>query len=132
MTLLDSNVLIHYLRGMEPLASRVKAASPSELAVPAIVTYALEHGTLKSGGARRRAVLADILADLREIPFDGDSARSAARIRVELERRGETIGPLDLLIAGTAVSRGATLITNNTAEFGKIRHLRLQDWSKVW
>jgi tRNA(fMet)-specific endonuclease VapC len=129
LTLLDSNVLIHYLRGVEPVTSRMKAASPAELAVPAVVAYELEYGTLKAGGARRRKMLSQVVGDLEEVPFDGAAARAAAQIRVELEARGQTIGPLDLLIAGTAVSRRATLVTNNTAEFRKVPGLRIQDWT---
>ena len=75
-------------------------------------------------------MLADVLGHLNEVAFDGAAARAAAEIRVDLERAGETIGPLDLLIAGTALSRGATLVTNNGAEFERVRGLRLIDWSR--
>jgi tRNA(fMet)-specific endonuclease VapC len=34
------------------------------------------------------------------------------------------------MIAGTAVSRGATLVTNNTKEFSRVKGLRLADWTK--
>jgi tRNA(fMet)-specific endonuclease VapC len=71
-----------------------------------------------------------MLANLKEISFDGEAARESARIRVDLERRGLVIGPLDLLIAGTAASRGATLATNNTREFSRIKGLRLEDWTR--
>jgi tRNA(fMet)-specific endonuclease VapC len=64
---------------------------------------------------------------MKEIPFDSEAARESARTRVELERRGIVIGPLDLLIAGTALSRGATLATNNTREFSRIKGWRLED-----
>jgi tRNA(fMet)-specific endonuclease VapC len=70
-----------------------------------------------------------MLDNLEEVPFDRNAAREAARIRLELERRGIGIGPLDLLIAGTVLSRGATLATNNTREFSRIKGLRLQDWT---
>jgi tRNA(fMet)-specific endonuclease VapC len=70
-----------------------------------------------------------MLERLREVPFDREAARESARIRLELERRGNIIGPLDLLIAGTVLSRGATLATNNTREFSRIRGLRLEDWT---
>jgi len=47
------------------------------------------------------------LAHIQHLPFDSAAAIAAARIRVELEKQGSTIRPLDLPIAGTAVSRGA-------------------------
>jgi tRNA(fMet)-specific endonuclease VapC len=36
---------------------------------------------------------------------------------------------MDLLIAGTALSRGAVLVTNNTKEFSRVKGLRLADWT---
>jgi hypothetical protein len=41
------------------------------------------------------------------------------------------IGPLDLLITGTALSRGAVLVTNNTKEFSWVKGLRLADWTRL-
>jgi len=93
-----------------------------------VVAYELEYGTLKIASPQRRKILAGMLDGLEEVPFDRDAAREAARVRVELERHGRIIGPLDLLIAGTALSRGATLATNNTREFSRIKGLRLEDW----
>jgi tRNA(fMet)-specific endonuclease VapC len=67
-------------------------------------------------------------AGSEKVPFDHTAAREAARIRVELERQGVVIGPMDLPIAGTAVSRGAILVTKNSKEFSRVRGLRLDDW----
>jgi tRNA(fMet)-specific endonuclease VapC len=129
LTLLDSNILIHCLKGHKPAASRFRAASPSEIAIPCIVAYELEYGTLKAESAKRRGILSAMLDRLEEVPFDRSAARESARIRLELERRGIAIGPLDLLIAGTALSRGDTLATNNIREFAGIKGLKLDDWS---
>ena len=129
MILLDTNTVIHCLKGREPAASRLRAAIPSEIGIPSIVGYELEYGTLRIASPSRRRILAGMLAHLQEVPFDRDAARESARVRVELERRGIVIGPLDLLIAGTALSRGATLATNTTREFSRIKGLRLEDWT---
>jgi tRNA(fMet)-specific endonuclease VapC len=129
LILLDTNVLVHYLKGRQPLTSRLQASSPGELAVPSIVAYELEYGTLRSGNTGRRTLISHVLKNLVDVPFDSDAARHAAMIRVELERGGLTIGPLDLMIAGTALSRNAVLVTNNTAEFAWVSGLRLVDWT---
>ena len=129
MKLLDTNVVIHYLKGDPAIVARIHNASRGELAIPAIVVYELEYGTLRAKlGARRRRELEAGLQYIQNVPFDSAAAMAAARIRVELEKRGLTIGPLDLLIAGTAVSRGAALVTNNTAEFSRVPGLRVLDW----
>ena len=130
MTMVDTNTVIHYLKGREPVVSRWQAASPRELMIPSVVAYEIQYGMLKIGSRRQNALVFGLLAGLEQVAFDRDAANESARIRVELEGRGLVIGPLDLLIAGTALSRNATLITNNTKEFSRIEGLRLADWTK--
>lgn len=49
-------------------------------------------------------------------------------IRAHLERRGRTIGSLDMLIAAHAVSADVVLVTHNTREFRRVAELRIEDW----
>lgn len=130
MKLLDSNTLIHYVQGREPVVKRMQSASRRDLRLSSVVAYELAYGSLKSGSDRRRRAMEAIFGDLVQAPFDAAAAAQAASIRVELEARGIAIGPLDLMIAATAVSLGATLVTNNTREFSRIKGLRLEDWTK--
>lgn len=130
MTLLDTNTLIHYLRGQPAVVSRLKDASPLQLGVPSIVAYEIEYGTVKISSPRRREIVSELLAGIQQVPFDREAALESARIRIDLEARGLLIGPMHVLIAGTAVSRGAVLATNNTKEFSRIKGLRLSDWTK--
>lgn len=132
MTLLDTNVIIYYLKGDPVIVARIHHASRGELAIPAIVVYELEYGTLRSKlPVRRRRELEAGLEHMQRVPFDSAAAIAAAHIRVELEKLGSTIGPLDMLIAGTAVSRGAALVTNNAAEFSRVPGLRVLDWKST-
>jgi tRNA(fMet)-specific endonuclease VapC len=39
------------------------------------------------------------------------------------------IGANDLFIAAHARSLGTTLVTNNTREFGRIRNLKIENWT---
>lgn len=91
--------------------------------------YEIEYGTLRSRfPANRRNELEKGLRNVRHLPFDTEAAMAAARIRVELEKAGTVIGPMDLLIAGTALSVGAVLATNNAREFERVPGLRVADW----
>jgi tRNA(fMet)-specific endonuclease VapC len=129
LTLLDTNIIVYYLKGMPSVVARILAMEGPELAIPSVVAYELEYGTLKAKGSRRKELITRLLKDSVQVPFDHEAAREAARIRIELERHGSVIGPLDLLIAGTALSRGAILVTNNTKEFSRVKGLRLADWT---
>jgi len=46
-----------------------------------------------------------------------------------LERKGQPIGAMDLLIAAHALSLGARLITNNEKEFKRVPGLRVENWA---
>jgi len=132
LILLDTNVIVHYLRGDPAIVARIHKASRGVLAIPAIVVYELEYGTLRSKlPARRRHELEAGLAHIQQVPFDSAAAMAAASIRIELEKQGSTIGPVDILIAGTAVSRGAALVTNNVPEFSRVPGLRVLDWKSA-
>jgi len=130
LILLDTNTVIYYLKGVPNVVARLHAASRHEVAIPSLTVYEIEYGSLKSGSSRRKAVASVLLGALTQVPFDREAAQEAARIRIDLEARGLVIGPIDLLIAGIAVSRGAVLATSNTREFSRVKHLRLIDWTR--
>jgi tRNA(fMet)-specific endonuclease VapC len=50
-------------------------------------------------------------------------------VRAEIEAAGKPIGADDVLLAGQARRRGATLVTSNQREFDRVRGLRWEDWS---
>jgi tRNA(fMet)-specific endonuclease VapC len=78
--------------------------------------------------AKRTQQLEQFLSRVNLVPFDRDSAVAAATIRVQLEQQGTPIGPMDVLIAGTAASLQATLVTHNVKEFARVSGLAIADW----
>jgi tRNA(fMet)-specific endonuclease VapC len=70
----------------------------------------------------------DLLPDLILLDYDRACAREFGRLRGILQRRGITIGRLDLMIASTALVHDLTLVTHNTQDFKNIPGLRLEDW----
>ncbi len=72
--------------------------------------------------------LAAFCVDLDIRSFDAAAGLHHGEIRHELSRRGRPIGANDLLIAGHARSLGATLVTNNRTEFGRVSELQMENW----
>jgi len=129
MYLLDRNSVVFFFRGEGRVGERLLARKPVEVALPAIVLYELEVGVVRSKApARRRRQLDTLLDAIRVLSFGPAEARAAAQIRADLERSGEGIGPLDTLIAATALANRATLVTHNRREFRRVRGLSLEDW----
>ena len=67
-------------------------------------------------------------ARLTVVPFDSGAAAHTADIRAALERRGTPIGSYDVMIAGSARSRGLIVVTGNLREFDRVDGLRSEDW----
>ena len=129
MYCLDANTIVDYFRGKGSFAERLLAVPAGEVALPAIVAYELWVGVLGSrDSARRQAQFEQLLATVEVLAFDSSIARRAAEVRRDLEQRGEGIGPMDTLIAATALAHNATLVTRNTREFGRVRELKVADW----
>ena len=91
-------------------------------------TRLASEGKVIAEFAERRAQIERLLDVLTPLPFGMDEARTAARVRMQLEATGTPIGPFDLLIAATALARGGILVTRNTREFSRVQGLRLDDW----
>jgi predicted nucleic acid-binding protein len=62
------------------------------------------------------------------VAFEREDARAAGAVRAALAAAGAAIGPYDVLIAGQALARGATLVTHNVREFGRVAGLGVEDW----
>ena len=65
----------------------------------------------------------------RVLELDEDAALHYAEIRADLKKRGALIGANDLFIAAHARSLSLTLVTNNTAEFERVKGLELENWT---
>jgi tRNA(fMet)-specific endonuclease VapC len=129
MFVLDTNTLVFFFRGAGRVAERLLATPPSEVLLPAVVLYELEVGVLQSASPkRRREQLQELLDLVAVLPFGAREALAAARLRTELELGGRGIGPLDTLIAATALANTATLVTHNVKEFSRVKGLRVEDW----
>ncbi len=128
MFALDTNTVIYYFKGVGGVAERLLATPPYDVALPSIVVYELERGVLKSGSEGRREQFAAFLDAFTILPLGRAEAETAARIGGALELRGLPIGPMDVLIAGTALAHGATLVTRNLREFSRVEGLKLENW----
>jgi len=126
---LDTNTLIYFFKGQGRVAEHLLGVPPGEIGIPAVVLYELELGIARSSQPRkRRGQLDAMLAVVSILSFDREAARHAAELRATLDAAGKPIGPMDTLIAGTALAARGVLVTHNTGEFSRVKGLRLADW----
>lgn len=126
----DTNTCISLLRQKQPhLIARWQSTKVSDIVLCSVIVYELRHGAESSSDPRREHAKLDVfLAPFASLPFDDPCAVKCAEIRRTLERKGQSIGPHDLLIAAVALRHDLIVITHNTREFGRIPALRLEDW----
>ena len=130
---LDTNICITCIRKSiktENIVRRFIEYGYFNIKLSTIVIAELMHGAYKS--KRTEETLSDteeFIAGFEVIPFDYDAAVAYGKIKASLERKGQVIGPNDMLIAAAALSRNAVLVTNNTREFSRIDGLKLEDWT---
>jgi tRNA(fMet)-specific endonuclease VapC len=125
----DTNTLIYFFKGQGNVKERLLGMRPSQIGIPTAVVYELEVGLAKSTESeKRRAQLLALLERVKILPLGLEEAHAAGRIRAELEIEGTPIGPIDSLIAGTALHHGATLVTRNVKEFGRVEGLKVVNW----
>jgi tRNA(fMet)-specific endonuclease VapC len=133
--LLDTNVCIAVLNETSPqIEARVlkELRANSQLSVSTVSVFELWYGVAKS--ARRQSNAQKLTAFLANwinlLSFDDDDARFAGELRAGMEAIGRPVGDYDLLIAGQALRHKMTVVTANAREFGRIKNLSWEDWSK--
>lgn len=127
--LLDTNTIIAALKGAPSVLSRLAGLAPSRVHLSSVVLGELLTGAEKSEqSAGRRAALTELTEQMPAVPFDHEAAEHYARIRSALERKGQSIGPMDLMIAAQAASRGLIMVTDNLREFRRAPGLTCENW----
>lgn len=126
---LDTNVIIALMRNHGGVIEKLQAQDVSSIKIPEIVRAELHLGCLKCAHPmRERSKVTHTIAPFDFLPFAGDAVEHYASIRSELERRGNCIGPNDLLIAATARAVGAVMVTANVNEFSRVPGLVVENW----
>ena len=124
----DTNAISAYMRGDNPKLVAKMTAAFGELCLSVIVLAEREFGVTKGASAHARLKLAELAQTLPVESFTRDDSTHYAAIRCDLEARGIGIGPLDTLIAAQALRLGATIVTRNVREFGRVSGLKVENW----
>lgn len=130
--MLDTNTLVYVLNARpqhQAVFDRFNQADPLQMCISSITLAELRFGVEQS---RIRNVtqlkLSQLVAAFDVAPFEALAAHAYGALRAQLQAAGKPIGPLDMLIAGHALSLGVTLVTNNIREFGRVPGLRIENW----
>ena len=129
--MLDTDTCSYIMkRSSPPVLRRLQAVPVADVCMSVITKSELLYGVEVSPRRTQDvAALAAFLPYVEVLDFPDDAASHYAEIRADLKKRGALIGANGLLIAAHARSLGLKLVTNNTAEFGRVKGLAIENWT---
>ena len=130
--MLDTNICIYAIKHKpEKVFQKLQEVDPADVCISSITYAELVHGVEKSAAIdKNRLALSLLLANIEILDFDVDAAEYYGKIRADLEKKGTPIVPLDMMIAGHAMSLGYKVVTNNVKEFKRVSDLKVENWTE--
>ncbi len=128
---LDTSFLVDLMREASrgrvgPATSLLRTLQNEELAISIHVACELRAGAELSSNPAEEHLKVEALCRGLEVVTPAETFPGIyGTLLARLERRGERIATMDLLIATAAVASGASLVTRNARHFGRISELRL-------
>ncbi len=127
---LDTNICSYVLRRHPAsMLERFASLDRGQVWLSAIVAAELRFGAAKLASIRFSAAVEAWLAGFDVRPWPLEATRHYANIRAALERGGQPIGNMDLLIAAHAMAEDSVVVTNNAREFLRVPGLAVEEWS---
>jgi tRNA(fMet)-specific endonuclease VapC len=126
--LLDTNTASYVIKGKSAAVDRRLLKVP-QVAISAVTEGELRYGVARLPDARRLNPLVEAFcAHVTILPWDSEAAREYGPLRATLEREGQQMGNLDLMIGAHAMALGFVLVTHDHA-FKRIKKLKVEDWT---
>lgn len=127
--MLDTDASSYIIRNTAPiLIDAVAAHLHDVICISAITLMELRSGLLNKYSDRLRDRINEYLQHVSVVSWTERDAIIAANIKHHLKKNGTPIGNMDVLIAASAISIGAELVTNNRKHFGLVPGLAIADW----
>ena len=129
--LLDTNTASYVIKGNFPrVRERLMKTPMAEVGISVITEAELRFGVARKPAAvRLKTAIEEFLLRVETLPWDSEAAQQYGQIRAALERVGQPMGNLDMMIAAHAVAAQVVLVTHDHV-FRRVKQLKIEDWSK--
>lgn len=128
MAVLDSDVIIDYLRGKPGAIGTIDdlLLKGSKIKTTAFNYYEVYFGTIAFESIQKQLETQVFLETLDILFPTIYSLKKSAEIRLALRKKGKTISPMDSLIAGIVLAESETIYTSNMRDFSQIAGLSVK------
>ncbi len=124
--ILDSNILIYFLKGQKDVIQKVISLSKDDLYITIINYTELLYGIYNSNKiTQNKEKILPFLENFKILSFDKNSSEIFAKLKAKLKKNGNIVADMDLMIASIAISNNAILFTNNLKHFSRIEGLNI-------
>lgn len=127
--LIDTDIIIYSLKGNEKVNSWMLRNQniPKQMSV---ISYGeLMYGARKSAHPEKNSATVIRISELfTPIDINKGIIEVFGELKAKLEKQGNRIDDMDLLIASTAIYMNMILVTNNKKHFSRIPDLVLEHW----
>ena len=131
--LLDSDILIYFLKGHPQVVEKIAGHDPEDLLTSRINYTELLYGVYNSARVDKNLqIILPFLANFEILEFDSSASEIFAREKAHLKKGGIMIADMDLMIASIAMANDVALVTNNFRHFERIRNLSLLCWTTYY
>jgi tRNA(fMet)-specific endonuclease VapC len=129
--LLDTNTASYVIKGNFPrVRERLMKTPMAEVGISVITEAELRFGVARKPAAvRLKTAIEEFLLRVETLPWDSEAAQQYGQIRAALERVGQPMGNLDMMIAAHALAAQVVLVTHDHV-FRRVKQLKIEDWSK--
>jgi tRNA(fMet)-specific endonuclease VapC len=128
--MLDTNIASFAIRDSNPhVKTHLRGFGMKQIGVSVVTQAELLYGVARKPEATRlKPRVLEFLGSVKILPWTSEAAEYYALTRAALERPGQSLEDIDMLIAAHALAEDAILVTNDAA-FQRITHLRTDDWT---
>jgi tRNA(fMet)-specific endonuclease VapC len=124
--LVDTDWIIHYLRGAEKVTQKLISVKVEGLAISMVSLAEIYEGVCQSPDPlANERVLKDFLTGVSVLQVDEEICKTFGKERARLRKQGKLIGDFDLLIASTCLHHNLILLTGNIKHFERVESLKI-------
>lgn len=127
--LIDTDTLIFSFKKDKSVNRNFMENKDIPMSISVISYGELVYGAEKSSNPQKNSIIVDHVKDIFPvIDINQGIINVFAKTKAQLEKKGNRIEDMDLLIAATAIYNDMILVTNNVSHFERIPELRIENW----
>jgi tRNA(fMet)-specific endonuclease VapC len=128
--LIDTDIAIYSLKGYPVVVERFQSHRDSPKSLSVVSYGELIFGAYKSKNVEKNLGVAHRVAELFPIiNVSRAIMETFGQMKASLEKKGQSLDDMDLLIAATALTHNLVLVTNNEKHFNRVKDLEIENWT---